>query len=64
MNCTVPVGVPLPGAIAATVAVNVTDCPNTEGFTLDATVLVVSDLLTVCPLLSEPLLLVKVPVGV
>src|SRR5438876_11019852 len=29
---TVPVGVPLPGATATTVAVNVTGCPKTDGF--------------------------------
>ena len=29
---TVPVGVPAPGGVAATVALNVTDCPNVEGF--------------------------------
>jgi hypothetical protein len=33
MNVTVPVGVPAPGDTAATVAVNVTDWPKTEGFT-------------------------------
>jgi hypothetical protein len=31
LNVTVPVGVPLPEPDAATVAVNVTDCPNTDG---------------------------------
>ncbi len=30
-NWTVPVAVPAPGETAATVAVNVTDCPKTEG---------------------------------
>ena len=33
MKVTVPVGVPLPGAAAVTVAVNVTDWPNTAGLT-------------------------------
>jgi hypothetical protein len=37
-NCTVPVGVPPP---EVTVAVNVTDCPNVEGFGDDVTVVVV-----------------------
>ena len=32
-NATVPVGVPTPGETALTVAVNVTDWPNTDGFT-------------------------------
>src|SRR5260370_8773770 len=32
LNCTVPVGVPTPRATAATVALNVVDCPNTKGF--------------------------------
>jgi hypothetical protein len=47
LNVTEPVGVPAPGATAATVAVNVTDCSTVEGFALDATVVVVFDLLTV-----------------
>ena len=32
LNVTVPVGVPAPGAVAVTVAVNVTDWPKTDGF--------------------------------
>jgi hypothetical protein len=32
MKVTVPLGTPTPGAVALTVAVNVTDCPETEGF--------------------------------
>ena len=43
---TVPVGVPTPGANADTVAVNVTDWPNTDGFTEEVTVVVVSALIT------------------
>jgi hypothetical protein len=31
LKVTVPEGVPLPGAVAVTVAVNVTDWPETEG---------------------------------
>jgi hypothetical protein len=46
-NSAFPAGVPVPGATTATVAVNVTDCPNFEGFTLDATVVVVEIALTV-----------------
>ena len=42
MNVTVPVGVPAPGACTVTVAVNVTDCPNFEGFADDVTDVVVS----------------------
>ena len=43
---TVPVGVPLPGAAAATVAVKVTDWPKTEGFADDVTEVVVASLVT------------------
>ena len=32
LNVTVPLGLPLPGATAATVAVNVTDWPEADGF--------------------------------
>ena len=44
---TVPVGVPLPGATALTVAVKVTDSPKTEGFADEVTLLVVPAWLTV-----------------
>jgi hypothetical protein len=37
VNCTVPVGVPAPGAAADTVAVKLTDCPYADGFRLDTT---------------------------
>jgi hypothetical protein len=40
-NSTVPVAVPAPGAVAATVAVKVIDSPNTEGLTEDVNVVVV-----------------------
>ena len=46
-NCTVPVRVPAPGDTALTVAVKVTDWPNTEGLTEEATVVVVLAWLTV-----------------
>ena len=46
-NVTVPVGVPAPGAVTLTVAVNVTDWPVTEGFCEDVTPVVVFALLTV-----------------
>ena len=42
MNVTVPVGVPAPGAAAVTVAVNVTDCPNIDGFVEDVSAVVVA----------------------
>ncbi len=44
-NWTVPAAVPAPGETAATVAVNVTDCPKTEGV-VEANVVVVLALLT------------------
>ena len=47
-NVTVPVGSPLPGAFADTVAVKVTDCPKNEGFIDEATIVVVRSRLTVC----------------
>src|SRR5262249_61580713 len=53
---TVPVGVPAPGATAATVAVKVTDCPNTVGFVADTTVALLLALLTVCGSVVEMLL--------
>jgi len=40
-NSTDPVAVPAPGAVAATVAVKVTDCPKSEGFTEDVNAVVV-----------------------
>ena len=58
LKVTVPVGMPEPGAVAATVAVNVIDCPNTAGLTEDETELLVADGLTVC-VRAEEVLLVK-----
>src|ERR1051326_227523 len=46
-NWTVPVGVPAPGATALTVAVKVTDWPNTDGFTDEDTDVAVAAWLTV-----------------
>jgi hypothetical protein len=43
---TVPVGVPEAGAFTSTVAVKVTDCPTTLGFTEDVSVVVVDPLFT------------------
>ena len=45
-NSTVPLAVPAPGEVAATVAVKVIDCPKTEGFVEDVNVVVVLALLT------------------
>ncbi len=42
----VPVGDPAPGAVTVTVAVNVTDCPNTDGLVDDVSVVDVFALLT------------------
>ena len=47
MKMTVPVGVPLPGAVGLTVAVKVTDWPKTEGFADETTVVVVPSCVTV-----------------
>src|SRR5438874_878935 len=41
LKVTFPVGVPLPGETGLTVAVNVTDCPNTDGLADEETVVVV-----------------------
>ena len=43
---TLPVGVPLPGAAADTVAVKVTAWPNTEGFVAETSEVVVAAWLT------------------
>ena len=48
LKMTVPVGVPLPGETALTVAVKVTDCPNTDGLADEATVVLLLAWLTVC----------------
>jgi len=45
---TAPVGVPAPGAVTVTVAVKVTDCPNTDGFAEDVRLVLVFALLTTC----------------
>ncbi len=37
LKVTMPVGVPAPGGITLTVAVNVTDCPNVDELVLDVT---------------------------
>ena len=60
-NWTVPVGVPVAGETAATVAVKVTLWPFADGFCDDVTVVVVLPLFTVWPLANEPLPLLKLP---
>ena len=52
-----PVGVPTPGEAALTVAVNVTDCPDPDGFSDEVTVVVLLALLTVCVMAADVLLL-------
>jgi hypothetical protein len=47
-NCTVPLGVPMPGAATLTVAVKLTFWPDTEGLTEELTSVVVLALATVC----------------
>lgn len=55
LNVTLPVGTAVPGALATTVAVNVTDCPFVEGFKDEVTELVVASLFTVCVSAEEVL---------
>ena len=57
LNCTVPVGVPEPGATTLTVAVNITDWPEHEGFTEEVTAVAVFARFTVCVKLGEVLVL-------
>jgi hypothetical protein len=56
---TVPVGVPAPGALAVTDAVNVTDCPKTLGFTDEPTLLDVVSLFTTCEMAGVEVLPLK-----
>ena len=46
LNCTVPAGVPVPGATALTVAVKVTAWPKTDGLAEEARVVALLDGLT------------------
>ena len=55
LKLTVPVGVPAPGETALTVAVKVTDWPETDGFAEEATVVVVLALFTVWVKVKEVL---------
>jgi hypothetical protein len=65
LKITVPVGVPLPGADALTVAVNVTVWPDTLGFAEEDRAVEVLSIFTVCvsgdPVLSLPLKLLLPP---
>jgi len=45
---TVPVGVPAPGAVTVTVAVNVTACPTADGFGDEVTLVLELALFTTC----------------
>jgi hypothetical protein len=53
---TVPVGVPVAGATAVTVAVNVTVCPKTDGLTDEVTVVELTPFTTVCVRAADVLL--------
>ena len=62
VKVTVPLGVPAPGATAATVAVKVMLCPNTEGLGEELTVVLLEALFTTCGVAeSFPVELLKVP---
>ena len=50
---TVPAGVTTPGATGLTVAVNVTDWPNTDGFTDEVKVVVVPSCATISVRMGE-----------
>jgi len=60
LKVTVPVGVPTPGETALTVAVNVTDWPDTDGFTEEATAVALLAWFTVCVRVDE-VLAMKLP---
>ena len=57
LKMTVPVGVPLPGEAALTVAVKVTDWPKTEGLPQEVKPTVLADLFTTCVSAAEVLVL-------
>src|SRR5207247_10622347 len=59
LDCTDPLGVPEPGAVAPTVAVNVIDWPNTEGLTEDVTEVLVPALFTTWAEAMVPVLPLK-----
>lgn len=60
LNVTVPEGMPEPGALAVTVAVNVTDWPKTVGMPDVTTTVVVLSWLTVWPPDNVPALAEKI----
>jgi hypothetical protein len=61
-NCTAPVGWAVePAEVSTTVAVKVTDSPNTDGFADETTAVLVVATVTVWPPASEPVLLMKLP---
>jgi hypothetical protein len=65
MNVTEPVGLPVEGATAATVAANVTVCPNAEGFGDELSVVLLDATLTVCDRVDEVLVVyIMLPVYV
>jgi hypothetical protein len=53
LKMTEPVGVPVPGELALTVAVNVTDWPETDGFVPETTEVELFALLTACEYAGE-----------
>jgi len=55
LKVTIPLGVPAPGGTAFTVAVNVTDWPDTDGLADGATAVVLPAWFTVC-VKAEPVL--------
>jgi hypothetical protein len=57
VNVTVPVAVPPPGLTALTVAVKVTDWPNTDGLADERTLVMLSDCVTVCVIAADALAL-------
>jgi hypothetical protein len=59
LHAIAPSGTPLPGATAATLAVNVTLCPYPDGFWLLASPVTVLAAFTVCPFSSVPVLVTK-----
>jgi hypothetical protein len=60
LNCTAPVGVPEPGPLVVTIAVNDTDWPYTEGLADEETAVVVAAALATCDRVAL-LLAVKLP---
>jgi hypothetical protein len=55
LKTTVPDGVPDPGALAVTVAVKVTDCPDTDGLADEETAILLPHCLMVCVTTPEML---------